>query len=618
MALKFGYHCLKSVINLRASRRCYCIGVNNSLDKIQDESDEFGTYELPIDEKLVYDKFDFVPEDMDSQDKHEAIIADIYRPGREQYLRKLNYLIHVKKDLRDALNTLEVDMKEQCVKPEHPHYRVLINACAQVGHVSKAFQLYKEYRERGMKRHVGIYADLFVSCSNSKDKTLALNNATHLRKKLALDHFIPNQILYHTMIQAFGRCGDLETAFELIDEMRQNKVTVTSETFSFLLQGCVSDQQSGFRHALLTWRAMRRKQIWPKLYSYNLMLKAAQDCGLGDIRYTADIIEACLTAEKQIEYKRAKIKSLKESKRKCFTKPEEEIKEITIDGELQIVSQEEKNKELGIVPFREIPNLLAKRPDVEHIVGLAPSDTAQNRLMLMGGQAGFLEWMRKDRVVPDIKTVDQMLRIIPNTNEAEEELLAILPKLNIKPDVNFCNQLIIHREMRDELELAKSTLQMMTEYHLSPDIMTFGSLARCCKDPKSVKSFLDDFESLEGRLNKEILTTLITNMCIALKPATVEKLLKICLREQISPDKRLIETVEKFYQKYRGFLILKEKGGFVPYPVVLEIKKSNLSNWESFVSYYKQWLAKVKPDLNEDPMLQYKTIKDEQRNNNQK
>ena len=63
---------------------------------------------------------------------------------------------------------------------------------------------------------------------------------------------------------------------------------------------------------------------------------------------------------------------------------------------------------------------------------------------------------------------------------------------------------------------------------------------------------------------------------------------------------------------YRGFLLRKEKGGYVPYAVVLEIKKYNLSNWENFVSIYKEWLAKVKPDLNEDPLLQFETIKDQQ------
>merc|ERR1719225_2178613 len=103
------------------------------------------------------------------------------------------------------------------------------------------------------------------------------------------------------MIQAFGRLGDLETAFELIDEMRQNKVPVTHETFDFLLQGCISGRQDGFRHALMTWRTMRTKQVWPRISNYNLMLKAAQDCRVGEIKYSRDVLITCLPVHKQKE-----------------------------------------------------------------------------------------------------------------------------------------------------------------------------------------------------------------------------------------------------------------------------------------------------------------------------
>ena len=94
-----------------------------------------------------------IPDDNDEQDKHEAIIADIYRPGREDMLRKINRLIHVKKDLKSALNVLETEMKEECVKPEQAHFRILINACSAVGHARKAFQLYEDMQKRKIKRH---------------------------------------------------------------------------------------------------------------------------------------------------------------------------------------------------------------------------------------------------------------------------------------------------------------------------------------------------------------------------------------------------------------------------------------------------------------------------------
>jgi pentatricopeptide repeat protein len=52
-------------------------------------------------------------------------------------------------------------------------------------------------------------------------------------------------------ILAFGRCGDLSTAFTLVDEMAEKEIVISSETFNFLLQACITDKDAGFRHALL-------------------------------------------------------------------------------------------------------------------------------------------------------------------------------------------------------------------------------------------------------------------------------------------------------------------------------------------------------------------------------
>jgi pentatricopeptide repeat domain-containing protein 1 len=60
-----------------------------------------------------------------------------------------------------------------------------------------------------------------------------------------------NCVLYSFSILAFGRCGDLPTAFTLVDEMAEKKVVISDETFNFLLQACITDKDAGFRHAIL-------------------------------------------------------------------------------------------------------------------------------------------------------------------------------------------------------------------------------------------------------------------------------------------------------------------------------------------------------------------------------
>ena len=67
-------------------------------------------------------------------------------------------------------------------------------------------------------------------------------------------------VVYHNMIKAFGRCGDLETAFSILDEMKDNRVPISAETFNHLFQGCISDKNSGFRHIIIAWRSMMNER----------------------------------------------------------------------------------------------------------------------------------------------------------------------------------------------------------------------------------------------------------------------------------------------------------------------------------------------------------------------
>jgi len=239
-----------------------------------DEGDVFGTLEPDLNQKVA-SSFIFEEDDNDAQDELEEKTGDIYRPGSEDYLRRMNELIHKRRDLVGALDILETEMKQEYVRPKQPHFRLLINACAKVGHAAKAFQLYREFKERNLPSHIGIYSDLFHSCTKSDDRLLGLEKATGLMNELREKHINPNRVVYHSMIQAFGRCGDLKTAFNLVDEMKEQKFSIDSDVFNFIIQGCISDKENGFRHALIVWRNMRRKKnlrhhIWPIDWSCSL------------------------------------------------------------------------------------------------------------------------------------------------------------------------------------------------------------------------------------------------------------------------------------------------------------------------------------------------------------
>ncbi len=58
--------------------------------------------------------------------------------------------------------------------------------------------------------------------------------------------YVPREV-YHTMIKAYGRCGDLESAFDILDEMKEKRLIVDSETINHVLHGCIADKIAGFR-----------------------------------------------------------------------------------------------------------------------------------------------------------------------------------------------------------------------------------------------------------------------------------------------------------------------------------------------------------------------------------
>lgn len=189
-------------------------------------------------------------------------------------------------------------LKEDRVKPDSSYIHcLLIGALGRVGYTKKAFMLYNDIKRRGLPVHASAYTGLFNACANSPWLEDGLQRAQHLRDIILETKYEPNESNYNAMIKAFGRCGDLDTAFALVDEMAQNRLKLDDATINFLLQACISDKDAGFRHALLVWRKFVGHNIRPTLYSYNLMLRCIRDCGMGDIAVTTEVISKLLPEE---------------------------------------------------------------------------------------------------------------------------------------------------------------------------------------------------------------------------------------------------------------------------------------------------------------------------------
>lgn len=373
-------------------------------------------------------------------------------PNRSNRLSTKQYADQIKEHLRnkrikEAIDVLEVRMiREDRVKPENYIYNLLIGGCARTGYTSKAFSLFNRMKQRDLKVTGGTYTSLFNACSTSPWVSDGLKKANRLREIMLEKGYEPNASNYNAMIKAYGRCADLKTAFQLVDEMHAKEIPINVDTFNFLLQACASDREFGCLHAIQVWHKMFQKRLIPDIYSFNLMLRCVRDCNLGDLQTMEEVIQTILSNS------RPEAKRINTENKKLLKNTEENLTnyEIEQNGALSnfVVNSQTVIKD-------DAPNLLAKRPHLGKMIGISEIRKPEDRLLLLGGMSGFLHEMQMYKAEPTIKTFTQLLEVIPPTLAAEKKIIATIQRLGIKCDIDFFNVLIKKRSMRFDYVSAK-------------------------------------------------------------------------------------------------------------------------------------------------------------------
>lgn len=363
-------------------------------------------------------------------------------------------------EVKEAIDVLEVRMiKEDRVKPENYIYNLLISELGRLGYAKKAFSLYNRMKQRALRVTGATYTALFNSCAMSPFRKDALWRAHHLRKVMLEKGYEPNASNYNAMIKAFGRCGDVETAFLLMDEMKEKRVPFQGvRTFNFLLQAAASDPEHGFRHALLVWHKIYRHGLRPDIYSFNMMLHCTRNCGIGDVETVKQLIGDILLSSK---------KGLPPPSTYTIDKEKQGDKEILMIGtksktksDIQTVPKDEIQVSGAIERKDELPNLLARLPHLGSLVALGEIRTAEERFAVIGGLHGFLKEMDIAKEIPNVKTFSQILDVIPQTYEAEKDVLKLMRNYGVRTDVDFFNLLMKRRCLRFDYRGAEVCTQL--------------------------------------------------------------------------------------------------------------------------------------------------------------
>uniref|UniRef100_A0A182Q6L1 PROP1-like PPR domain-containing protein n=1 Tax=Anopheles farauti TaxID=69004 RepID=A0A182Q6L1_9DIPT len=494
--------------------------------------DQFGTLSPRVDEPETPDEGDLA---------EEEFLQNKPLPGQKLSVRQYADMIkdHLKNNrIREAIDVLEVRMKQDRVKPVNYHFNLLIGGCARVGYSKKAFQLYNKMKQHGLKVTGGTYTSLFNACAISPFLGDGLKRANHLREVMLEKGYEPNESNYNAMIKAYGRCGELKTAFQLVDEMVARKMSIGTDTFNFLLQACISDKEYGFRHALLVWHRMHRMKIQPDRYSFNLLLRCVRDCQLGDLETTELVIEQILSGS--VPHK-TQIPAI-ENQTFSETTDERAGEESTSPQVVCNVGNELSNQ----FTQEGAPDLLSYKPHLGSLVKLGEVRKPEDRLLLLGGSSNVFAEMKRYGVEPDIRTVTEMLDVIPPTYAAEKLLLSTIKQLKLRCDIDFFNILIKKRSMRFDYEGAKDVLYMIEAANLEPDIVTYGVLALGCQTQDEARSLLKMMHDADVRMNIQILGAMLRQGCARNNFRYVTEVLDIVRRERLKPNEPFLRHLEEF------------------------------------------------------------------------
>ncbi|XP_043945296.1 pentatricopeptide repeat-containing protein 1, mitochondrial isoform X2 [Protopterus annectens] len=519
-----------------------------------------------------------------------------------------------KQKLAEALDLFETQMlKVERLQPEEYNFTVLMGGCGRVGYVKKAFKLYNDMKKRGIQPTEATYTALFNACAESPWRESGLQQAKKLHHELQEKNIQLNLVTYHALLKTYALASDLRSFFDIFK----------------------------------VWRWMLKMGVKPDCYSYNLLLRATRDCGIGDLAVASRLLlrndedhspELQLRKQKRDQKLKGKMEKKHDNTRLAAADVEalemqifsdcskeqghdminKNDKEIDCKDQTDSVvkSTDVNHSEclnLELLPVNRsfvtpsetsqdlrsdasLPNLLEYK-HIKDVISLGEVTTSSDRLALIGHMEGFLENMKENKVKPDIKTFTLLADIVELNSDTESLLLTEMGRHKIKSDVSFFNALIRKKSKLGNLEDAKALLPVMEERGLSPTIQTFGNLAFGCRKQKEGLELLADIKKSGFNVSAHVYSTLIDVAVKQLNYDYLTEILRDMRTTQVPPNEIIIRQLEFAAQYPPNFDRYK-------------CKNTYLEKIDGFRGYYYQWLKWMSVEETPHPWAKYRTPKD--------
>ncbi|XP_069501673.1 pentatricopeptide repeat-containing protein 1, mitochondrial isoform X2 [Ambystoma mexicanum] len=506
-------------------------------------------------------------------------------------------------------------------------------------------------KKRGLVPTEATYTGLFNACAESPWKDTGLQHALKLHQELKSKNIQMNLITYQALLKVAAICSDLKTCFEIFKEIVRQGHIATEETFSILLMGCIKDKDAGFRYALQVWRQMLKLGMKPNRTSYNLLLRATRDCGIGDPSAVSNLL---LQVQAEVPVSLALNAGRRMQKGKNSKWKETGRKPKTTEMDLEILEKEmfqehpkgpesgvssANTKQLNLHPsapaerssslnndylnskiacqvvalhkavinedglpdkysqnVQKLPNLLDLKVSCANGVSLGIVATASDRLALIGSTEGFLNKMEADNVTPDIKTFTLLAEVANPESQLVSTLTTLMDKNKVKADVTFFNTLVRKRSKLGDLEGAKELLPILVNRGIVPNLQTFCNLAIACRSMKDGLQLLTDLKISGIPANSHIYSALINAAVKKLDYVYLTEIIRDMRKNNVPPNEVIIRQLEFAAQYPPNFDRYKEKNYY-------------LEKIDGFRAYYFRWLKSMPAEEVQHPWAKYRTHK---------
>ncbi|XP_030635930.1 pentatricopeptide repeat-containing protein 1, mitochondrial [Chanos chanos] len=559
--------------------------------------------------------------------------------------------------LAEALQLFEGDMlRGERLQPEEYNYTVLIGGCGRIGYLKKAFKLYNNMKKRGLEPSDATYTALFNACAESPWKQTGLEQAMKLRQELRMKNIQLNAVTQHALLKTVALASNLRACFQVLREMLQSGHPVSQETFQYLLMACVKDKEQGFRLALQVWHQMLSMGIKPDTPNYNILLRAARECGIGDPAVASALLLRKPESTPKLSAGRKGRKSKATGERSCpkpidldafenqlfvnasasdlYLDSDSQKSGQTGDHMLHIAKMEEQTKppvetrtedqlridpsqsgeNLQLIPLHtkeeprvpigslscslttlnsRLPNLLDPLSCNTDVIALGTVSSPSDRLALIGNLDGFLSKMSDDKLEPDIKTFTLLADVVEPGSQSVQRLISVARQKKLKLDVTFFNTVIRKAAKAGDLVVAKVVRAQMEETGLVADMQTFSSLALACLKQRDGLQLLADMEASGIVPNAYVYSALIGQASRRLDYAYLHTLLRHMEQMKVPPNDVIIRQLE-FASQYP--------------PTYDKFKSKNtyLEKIDGFRGYYKQWLERMPGQETPHPWAKYR------------